>query len=181
MKKAILIFISALFICSFVNAQYRINKTKYDFHKYSYHVGDPYNPSVSGLTSFFIPGLGQMLSGEVGRGFGFLSGYLGSMTVSFVGLASFIHNMDTDEVHHKEADIGKAYTGLLIMIFGVIGTVFINLDSIVDAVRVAKVNNLAFRDKNKTSFILQIQPYFNKAFNNPIGSIPTGITLKIKF
>jgi hypothetical protein len=87
MKKAILIFISALFICSIVNAQYRINKTKYDFHKYSYHVGDPYNPSVSGLTSFFIPGLGQMLSGEVGRGFGFLSGYLGSISVSFVGLA----------------------------------------------------------------------------------------------
>lgn len=117
MKKVILMFISALLICTIVNAQYRINKTKYDFRTYSYQVGDAYNPSVSGLTSFLIPGLGRMLSGEVGRGFSYLGGYLGCMTVSFAGLSSFIYNTDIDEVQHKKVDIGKPYIGLIIMIF----------------------------------------------------------------
>ena len=72
MKKVILIFISAFLICTIVNAQYKINKTKYDYHTYTYQVGDRYSTGVAGITSFLIPGLGQMLSGEVGRGAGFL-------------------------------------------------------------------------------------------------------------
>jgi TM2 domain-containing membrane protein YozV len=35
----------------------------------------PKNPAVSLLASFFIPGLGTMLNGEVGKGAGILVGY----------------------------------------------------------------------------------------------------------
>ena len=57
----------------------------------------------------------------------------------------------------------------------------VDIWSIVDAVRVAKVNNLAFRDKNKTSYNFQIQPYFNTTYYSQTGSIPTGVTLKVRF
>jgi TM2 domain-containing membrane protein YozV len=35
----------------------------------------PKNPAVSLIASFFIPGLGSMLNGDVGRGIGILVGY----------------------------------------------------------------------------------------------------------
>ena len=72
MKRFILLLIGLLFISSFTNAQYRINKTKYDYRTYKHQVDDPYNPSVDGFVSFLVPGLGQMISGELGRGAAFL-------------------------------------------------------------------------------------------------------------
>lgn len=181
MKKVIFMLISTLLICTAVNAQYRINKTKYDFHNYSPQDDDPYNPPLCGLTSFLIPGLGQTLSGEFIRGLGYLCGCIGCTTVSVAGFASFAYNLDTDEHEHKEPNVGKAIVGLGISVIGAICTICIDLDSVVDAIRVAKVNNLAFRDKHKTSFNLQIQPYVNTTSYSQTKSIPAGISLKIRF
>ncbi|HUX58038.1 MAG TPA: hypothetical protein VMV77_13755 [Bacteroidales bacterium] len=172
MKKLLLFLIIAVFVNTSVNAQYSINKTKYNYRTYSYQIGDPYNPSVAGLTSFLIPGLGQMLSGEGGRGLGFLGGYLGCAVIYGVGVASAINDIDNG---------GTGSAGAGTMVVGVLGMVVIDIWSIVDAVQVAKVNNLVFRDKNKTSYNLQIQPYFNTTYYSQTGSIPTGVTLKVRF
>ena len=170
MKKCILFLISVLFLSSFANAQYKINKTKYDYHTYSYQVGDPYNPSVAGVTSFLIPGLGQMLSGEGGRGAAFLVGDLACAVVYIVGVSSAAKDIDEG---------GTGGGGTVAMVIGGIGMLGIEIWSIVDAVRVAKVNNLAFRDKNKTSYNIQIQPF--TARYNQIGSISSGLILKVRF
>jgi hypothetical protein len=48
----------------------------------------------------------------------------------------------------------------------------------IDAIRVAKVNNLAFRDKTKTGFKVKVSPYFG-SFRTE--TVPVGITLKVQF
>jgi len=44
----------------------------------------PKNPGVSLLASFFIPGLGSMLNGEVGKGVGILVGYFVCLFLFFL-------------------------------------------------------------------------------------------------
>ena len=43
----------------------------------------PKNPALALLASFFVPGLGSMVNGEVGKGVGILIGYLVSAMLSF--------------------------------------------------------------------------------------------------
>jgi len=176
MKRYILLLISALFISSFANAQYRINKTKYDYRTYSYQVGDRYNPPVAGVTSFILPGLGQMLSGEGGRGVAFLGGFSVCVAATTIGMIRTFDSIGSG----LSGDVPRE-GGLLMMVAGSIGMFTVDIWSILDAVRVAKVNNLAWRDKNKTSNNFQIQPYINTTYYNKTGVIPAGITLKVTF
>ena len=66
------------------NAQYKINKTKYDYSTWTYEEGDPYNPTTCGILSF-IPGVGQMVAGEFVRGAAFLGGVAGYFFYVFCG------------------------------------------------------------------------------------------------
>lgn len=167
MKRCFLILISLLFIGSFANAQYRINKTKYDYRTYSHQAGDRYSPIVAGVTSYILPGLGQMLSGEGGRGAAFLGG---DFTCTAVFIAGVI-------IAGKD----NINTGVTIASLGLLGWTAIDIWAIVDAVRVAKVNNLSFRDKNKTSINLQINPYIDHYNYNITGKLQPGISLKFTF
>ena len=168
MKILFLILAGMLFITSVTNAQYKINKTQYDYHTYKRQVGDPYNPSVAGISSFLIPGLGQMTSGEFIRGAVFLGGYASCCVIFAVGF--------------NESWFGPDYKlGSTMLLSGLAGILIVNLWSIVNAVHVAKVNDLAFRNNNKTSFNIQVQPYINTTCYNKAGSIPAGITLKVAF
>lgn len=180
--------ICVLFISSFCKAQYRNNKTKYDYHTYTYQAGDKYNISAAGVSSYFIPGLGQISSGETVRGFVFFGGYSVCMVGGTVGMTRFLSDVGIEGmigfINFFGGDINNDLNSekwLLLMVPGLIGGLTIKIWSIVDAVHVAKVNNLALRDKNKTSYNLQIQPYINTTCYNQTGSIPTGVTLKIKF
>ena len=40
--------------------QYNIDKEKYNFRTYQYQQNDKYNPIIAGVSSYIIPGLGQM-------------------------------------------------------------------------------------------------------------------------
>ena len=65
------------------------------------------------------------------------------------------------------------------MIVSLSGMAAIDIWSIVDAVRVAKVNNLAWRDSQGNKMSLKFQPYIgNNPFNN---SHPVGISFKLNF
>lgn len=165
--------ICGLFISSIANAQYRINKKKYDYRTYSYKVGDPYNPSRARYASSWIPGLGQMISGAGVRGTLFLAGTVGCSLSVFFGTGLLIEN--------SIEDVKSNFGTTSMTIVGAIGTLALSYWSREDAVRVAKVNNLAFRDKNKTSFNLQLQPYINTTCYTQNGSIPVGATLKVTF
>jgi hypothetical protein len=176
MKKYLVFIFSSILIGSFVNAQYRINKTKYDYRTYLFEESDRYTPGGAGVASLFIPGLGQAISGEPARGLAFFGGVTACAVVSSIGILRLVQTIGTG-ISGEDPKQG----GLFMMAAGSIGMVGVDIWSVVDAVRVAKVNNLAFRDKNKTSYSFQIQPCINTTFYARNKSIPVGLSLKVRF
>ena len=108
-----------------VDAQYKINKTKYDYKSWTYEEGDPYDPGFCGIVSV-VPGAGQMVAHEFGRGAAFFGGAAGCFSLLFAGFA-------------VEWDYNEAL-GITMMLLGVSGFFAVDIWSIVDATRVAKVN-----------------------------------------
>jgi hypothetical protein len=152
------------------NDHYSFNKTKYDYRTYSFKKGDPYNPSSAGFASLIIPGLGQMISGEPGRGLLFLTGFTCSLVVSMAGFLNYANSYE-----------GQNVKGLQVSLAGLIGALCIDLWSVGDAVRVAKVNNLALRNRRKTSFDLIIKPFLKTPDYGLKHNIPIGLGFKAKF
>jgi TM2 domain-containing membrane protein YozV len=173
MKNCFLSLIAILFISSVVNAQYRLNKTMYNSKHYAYQRGDPYKPSVAGLTSFLIPGLGQMISGEVGRGAAFLGGFAGGAIMIIVGV-----NQSFTYTESSPGNLGDLVLVTSLVAIGFIVMIGVDIWSILDAIHVAKVNNLAFRDKTKTGFKVKVSPYIG-SFRTE--TVPVGISLKVHF
>lgn len=170
MRKIIVISVVLLGFCSLsINAQtYSINKLKYDYRTYIPEYGDPYNPAISGVCSFLIPGLGQMISGEGGRGIAFLGGYLGCAVVYGTGYAQAFNG-------NYSGAAGK-------MLLGIGGMLGIGIWSIVDAVKVAKVNNLYIRDyRKRTSFDIELSPYLSQININDHIVSPIGMSMRVKF
>lgn len=173
MKKFIFFILGIVLISTTSNAQYRVNKTQHDYKSYVYQVGDPYNPTIAGVASLFIPGLGQMISGEGGRGVGFLAGYVGCFTIYYLGAVKTVNNINSG---------GDGSSGAGLMLVGLGSAVGVGIWSIVDAVRVAKVNNLAFRERNVTSMNFKVEPFLmNASTINNRNHISTGLTLKMTF
>ena len=152
----VLLFIS----CSVVSGQYADKKSKFNYKEYSYQTGDRYEPTLAGVCSFLIPGLGQVVSGETKRGLGFFAGSIGSY-------AMILGSVD-DDGYVKNVTQGR---------IGAIGLIGIWIWSMVDAVQVAKVNNLALREKNKISSI-RLQPTLLPTGNS--NKIAGGLRLSIK-
>jgi hypothetical protein len=173
MKKISMILICILLISKVASAQYKINKNKYNYRSYTYQGGDPYNPSVAGLTSFLIPGLGQMISGESGRGAAFLGGFAGGAIMIVAGVN--LSNTYTESDPGNEGSI-VIVAGLVTV--GLISMIGVDIWAVTDAIRVAKVNNLAFRDKNKTGYNLEVIPYVGSLRTE---NLPIGLSLRVRF
>ena len=150
MKKICLILAGTWIITIAADAKYRINRTMYDHHEFSYIKGDPYRPPVACITSLLMPGTGQIMCGELGRGIGVIGGCIGSGVITYCGLEMFAHAIPTSE--WEPVKPGQALGGLGLVLAGVIGYVYTDIWSAVDASRVAKVNDLAFRYRNKIPF-----------------------------
>jgi hypothetical protein len=167
--KISLIIIGLLITVTVINAQYKVNKTNYNFHTYSYQIGDPYNPTVMGFASLVIPGFGQMLSGEGGRGIAFLGGNICLIGIKWIGIYAMSEN-------------GNSYYDSNLRTLVNIGKAGIHIWAAIDASRVAKVNSLVFRDKNNISYNLRILPYFGSAdFLGMNEKVPFGLTLSLTF
>lgn len=183
MKKTIFLCILGIaFITENLNAQrYRINKLKYDYHQYVPEMGDPYNPVVSGVCSLFIPGLGQIVSGEVVRGLGFLAGYYGSMYMFGFGIEFSASNLDYNSITGTYSSTHNPF-GYLLLGLGAAGLVGVTIWSIMDAVNVAKVNNMYFQSLRRTSSVnFEVAPYVTQlSINNQLVT-PVGMTMRLKF
>lgn len=169
MKKLFSILVVIVLMTAAASAQYKVNKQKYDFRLYNHQVGDRYNPGIAGLCSFLVPGLGQMISGEPGRGAAFLGADLAFTVVYGVGLVKAMTTYDVDYYGNETAEGGGA------ILAGLAGMLVVDIWSIVDAVRVAKVNSMTYRDTRKrTTF--EINPYLgNQQYT------ATGLSFKMKF
>lgn len=159
---------------------YKELKGIYDYNLYTPQYNDPHNLYAAGICSFLIPGLGQMISGEVGRGFGFLGGAIGCTLLYGIGGAMVVGSVDPYDNSINTAMVG---TGTVLAICGLVGMISIDIYSIVDAVRVAKVRNMYIRDLQRlSSFELKLSPYIQPASNQNFNtSASVGLSLKARF
>lgn len=166
-----------------VAPSYKQIKMDYNYHMYVPQPSDPYNPTVSGLCSWLIPGLGQMVCGETGRGLGFMGGYLGCYLVVGIGSAQLVSSPYYSPSSYYENNNGGRSSGGLLMVVGLIGMVAVDIWSIVDATHVAKVKDMYISDmRSKTSSLkLELSPYVDQiSMNNEIVR-PVGLSMKVKF
>lgn len=142
--------------------KYRDLAEMYDFRNYSRSIYDRYSPAGSGIASFFIPGLGQMICGEWGRGFAWLGGHC----------ACYI-----------AAAVSTAADAPVLTLMSAAGVLALDICAIVDGVRVAKVKNMYMSDLRAAGYAFDVDLYPSVNFV-PAGSglQPTaGMTLALKF
>lgn len=132
-------------------------------------------PVGCGVASFFIPGLGQLIEGEVGRGLAWLGGSL--VSSAFAGVGIYLLNADIDEGFFYENDV----EGVFILV-GVLGSLAVDVCSIIDAVRIAKVQNLYYSDLKRKDYTIELHPSVNYFRTVSGGVQPTaGFTLAMRF
>ena len=178
MCKRFLCILLLVVICGAAEAQYKMNKIRYDYRSWELAPGDPYNPGLCGAINLLVPGVGQMIAGEGGRGAAFLGGYVGAVAIYAVGYVTAAVALD------EEANGGPEYDGegFGAMAIGLGAMVAVGIWSIVDGVRVAKVNNLAFRDKFNQGYEFKLQPYVAPLhFGNGNSVVQGGLSMQILF
>jgi len=177
MKKTglIIVCILTLFFMH-VDAQYQVNKTRYDYKNYVHLQGDPYNPGTAAVGSLFIPGLGQMICGEGLRGTAFLLGCIGSLAFSLAGALHATSVTESDPSFWHVQTTSKRMISA-----GLVSAAVFWIWSVADASRVAKVNNLVFRDKNKTSCNIGLHPCIDLLNYDIVGKAIPGLSLKVTF
>lgn len=165
---------------------------KSDFYKnvpYRKEMGDPYEPAIAGLASYFIPGLGQMICGESGRGLAFLGGTAATYFVTMIGFSGLTSEVSYDyysensySYNNNHNNNGSLFTAMAVG--GAISTVGLYIWSIVDAIHVAKVNNLYARDLRKQSQVkIQLSPFIDTSKTAlSLNNKPAlGLSLKLNF
>ena len=144
------------------NESYRTLKSKYNYKNYVYDSHDRYNPFLSGIASALLPGAGQFITGEPGRGMLYLGG-IGVSAMTFLVGYSMVWN-------------GDSKAGL-VLLTGFAGFFTFYFANIVNAVRIAKVKNLALANKMAA---VRIRPQVK--FRNCRQPIDTfGLTLQWSF
>jgi len=179
MKKLIFFILIGLLINGVSYAQYSADKKIYDPTDYVYQPDDPYNPTLVRLASYKFGGWGHTKIGEFGRGVPFMAGYLVFAGVGAYGTGMLLMQLIFSSFGDEKPYYGKSLPFFLV---GLGGAVVISLWSASDAEKIAKVKNLAWRDKQKTSFNLSIEPYCGTNFKDMKKSyLAPGLSFKINF
>jgi hypothetical protein len=128
---------------------YRDYKNLYDAKTYVHDAADAVNPVWAGIASFFIPGLGQCISGEWGRGLGFFFGELGGTIL----MINMVPDTNTTQVTNGQRAALWAF---------LLGLTAVDVWNIVNAVHVTKIKNMYYQDlrRQKASIDLKMEPYF---------------------
>ena len=160
--------------------RYREYKNYYNPRFYLRDVNDAYSPGLAGIASFFIPGLGQGVAGEWGRGIGIFAANIG-LNVLVLGSAAAVnsdYNATTDEFGGDEGAAALLLGALL-------GQVVFDIWSICDAVRVAKIKNMYYQDlrSQRAGLDIKIEPYLASAPTLEMGGnhLSAGLSLKFNF
>ena len=120
--------------------KYKQLKDIYNYQLYAPSVWDKHKPALAGVASYFIPGLGQMVCGEFGRGILWLGGAAASCVVSATGFIYWIVGA------FAGSDVVSA-GGFAACLLGTTSFTTIYVCQIVDAVRIAKIKNMYEQDK----------------------------------
>ena len=170
MKRFILVF-AALLIGYVASAQYVGNiepgmkyrelKGYYSYKDYTKMPGQEHRPVGIGITSYLIPGLGEMICGEGWRGAAFMGGWLACHYCTIVGIMEL-----SDAIYWTS--IAGAFTMRVL--------------SCVDATRVAKVKNMYQNDLTKYYALdVDLYPSLNYVKTATGVQPTTGFTLAVRF
>ena len=192
MKRLFFSILIVLTTFASANAQY-VKKNSYSDLKGVYNpkeyvrqYSDPYNAGWYECASFFIPGIGQLLSGEVWRGLAFMGGeaiLVGIITDSASEIEKIaVTNESGFLIGYTDEAKGKKNMAILLGALGV--DLGLAIWSSIDAARVAKVKNMYYQDLigGKTPVELSFAPAITFA-PSPSGSsqMSAGVALHLKF
>ena len=139
-------------------------------------------PGGCGVASFFIPGLGQLIEGEVGRGLGWLGGAVLSNVLLGVGVTETINYSLQYDDFNDEYYIDEFGPEHLAIILGFVGSVTTCVWSTIDAVRIAKVQNLYYSDlKQQRGYSMEIYPSTDYIRVAERVQPTAGVTFALKF
>lgn len=142
--------------------KYREYRKYYSASDYSRMPGDKYSPFWAGFESAFVPGLGQMLSDELGRGFAFLGG-----EIACLGLVCAAEFVDSEEAY------------VIMSLVASVGLAGLHLWNIFDAAKVAKIKNMYYQDLGRARPVeLSLQPYIS---STPSSAVVAGATFRVRF
>lgn len=161
--------------------KYKDYKALYNPRMYVRQWGDPYSPGWSGVASALVPGFGQAICDEWGRGTLF---FLGSLALGCASLATADWNyygLDYSG-YHATADVENSTAS------GILGLASLGLYiwNICDAVRVAKVKNMHFQDMRERTagqVGVRVEPFVSSAPTlraHGYGTV-AGIALRVSF
>jgi len=168
MKRILLIIAGLVILLAACNAQYSTLKSKYNYKQYTYQLGDPYIPSTMSLASLAFPGLGQLIEGETTRGLGFLGTSLALTAIRW-------------KIVFGRSDLSWTARDYIVN-FTRFGRIGLRIWSAINANHIAKVNDLAFRDKYKTAVSFKILPFSGQLDNyGLLRTDPVGLTLLVSF
>ena len=152
--------------------KYKDYKDFYDTSKYIKEPGDPYTPFWIGFGDFFIPGLGNAITGEWGRAAGF---FFSNLALSMIAAT---------QVSIVPSDYGYVYD--FSAWYWVLSAARLGLGiwSIWDSVHVAKAKNMYNQDLRalRASMDFKVEPYF--AYTPyAAGAVKpvAGLSLKVNF
>ena len=146
--------------------RYRDIKDRYDPKAYVYDFSDPYSPTWSAVASFFVPGLGQCLTGEWGRGLGMFGANVGFAVLEWFEASAILYGIVANTPNpatgllpwHMGAGTAMVAAGAGAAVLTIAGQAAFNIWGICDAVNVAKVKNLCWRDMSYTSIDMSLSP-----------------------
>ena len=156
--------------------RYKDYKNLYDRRDYNRQFGDPYNPTLAGVASFLIPGLGQGLCDEWGRGLLIFGGNV----ICMYGWAMTIVLAVGTSPHQTYPTVNYSASALAL---GSALLLAYDVWNITDAVHVAKIKNMYYQDirGQQASLNMSLTPCFTY-INTPDANTPVvGLSLNLGF
>lgn len=155
--------------------KYKKLKTLYNHKDYVPGLFDRYDPVMAGVASYFIPGSGQVIDGEFGRGFAFLGGTIGCIAL---GTEFAIEGHYDGYGNLIEKTPGTRFGAVVCYL----GAVFLQVYSIIDGVRVAKVKNMYEQDLRRAySLNIKLTPSFDCTQFAGVYNPTAGLRLAVSF
>ncbi len=159
--------------------RFRDYKNNYNPKLYHSQKGDPYSRGLAGITSFLLPGVGQAIDGEWGRGVGFFAGFVTLDIWSSMHVSRY-----EDACGRTQYEVDDAF--YLIHVARLALTIW----SVCDAVRVAKIKNMYAQDQRRkdqglAAVDFRVEPFLTCVEcggRHPQGSCPAaGLSLRLSF
>ena len=192
MKKSLITTLVAMLILVTASAQ-QANKIRYSEIKGNYNpkeyvaqATDPYHVGWYEATSFFIPGIGQLLSGETWRGLAFIGGEAILVSVITTAAENVANVAITNEsgflTGYTDPKVGKRNMAVMLTALGV--DLGLSIWSSIDARNVAKVKNMYYQDliNGKKPVELSFAPTVSLAPDLSGALQPcAGVSMQLKF